>query len=256
MPRTPLRYDREEFEAKVGTLLSSLQILPKNKNLYILACIHRSVLNEAHTGYAESNERLEYLGDAVLELTVTEELFHEFPDKSEGELTDIRSALVRGRNLAEVAKQLQFSHAIQLSRWESLASGHDNPYILANTLEAIIGALYLDHWFERTKMFIREHIYSTLPKILEHGLYVDPKSYLQEHTQAIWGITPTYTVESEDGADHHKLYVISASLDNIILGQGKGSSKKKGEQEAAENAISRMKEWEMKITLPKKIPAL
>ncbi len=253
MPRTPLRYDREEFEAKVGSLLSSLQILPKNRNLYILACIHRSVLNEAHVWYEESNERLEYLWDAVLELIVTEALFHEFREKTEGELTDIRSALVRGRNLAEIASKLSFSPAIQLSRGESLALGHDNPYILANTLEAMIGAVYLDQGFDVVKWFILEHVYSTLPRILAHGLYVDPKSYLQEYTQAIWGITPTYTIMSEDWADHNKLYVISASLGEVTLWEGKGSSKKKWEQDAAENAVSRKKQWEEKVTLPKKV---
>lgn len=122
MPRTSLRYERPEFEAKVGELLSSLQILPKNTSLYILACIHRSVLNEAALGYTESNERLEYLGDAVLELVITEALFHEFTDKPEGQLTDIRSALVRGRNLAEIAARLHFSDAIQLSRGEAIAA--------------------------------------------------------------------------------------------------------------------------------------
>lgn len=253
MPRTPLRYDREEFESKVETLLSSLQILPKNKNLYILACIHRSVLNEAHIGYIESNERLEYLGDAVLELSVTEALFHEFSEKSEWELTDIRSALVRGRNLAQIASKLSFSHAIQLSRWESLADGQENPYILANTLEALIWALYLDQGFVVAKDFIIRHVYATLPVILEQWLYVDPKSYLQEFTQAIWWITPTYTVLNEEWADHNKNYIITASLGEVILGQGNGSSKKKWEQDAAENAISQKKDWEMKVTLPKKV---
>ncbi len=253
MPRTPLRYDREEFEAKVGSLLSSLQILPRDPSLYILACIHRSVLNEAHTGYESSNERLEYLGDAVLELIVTEVLFHEFSEKTEWELTDIRSALVRGRNLAEIASKLDFSPAIQLSRGESLALGHDNPYILANTLEAMIGAVYLDQGFDVVKRFILEHVYSTLPRILAHGLYVDPKSYLQEYTQAIWGITPTYMIVSEEWADHNKNYVISASLGETTLWEGKWSSKKKWEQDAAENAVSRKKDWEGRVTLAKKV---
>jgi ribonuclease III len=253
MSRHSLRYDRPEFEAKVGSLLSSLQILPRDKSLYILACIHRSVLNEAHIGYTESNERLEYLGDAVLELAVTEALYHEFPSKPEGELTDIRSALVRGRNLALIAEKLEFSSAIQLSRGESLAWGHDNPYILANTLEAIIGAIYLDQGFDVTRAFIARHIYSTLPLIIEEGLYVDPKSHLQEVTQAIWGITPTYTVTSEEGWDHNKTYHIIVSLDTLELGRGKWSSKKKWEQDAAENAISLRKEWEEKVRLPKKV---
>ncbi len=167
MPRTSLRYERSEFEVKVGQLLLSLQILPNNKDLFYLACIHRSVLNEAAVGYIESNERLEYLGDAVLELVITEALFQEFHDKAEGQLTDIRSALVRGRNLAEIAAKLHFSEAIQLSRGEAIAFGHDNPYILANTFEALIGALYLDQGFESSKEFILKHVYSTLPHILE-----------------------------------------------------------------------------------------
>jgi ribonuclease III len=253
MTRTSLRYDRDVFESKVESLLTSLQIQPNDKKLYILACVHRSVLNEAQSGYTESNERLEYLGDAVLELSVTKALFHHFPEKPEGELTDIRSALVRGRNLAEIAKNLAFSDAVQLSRGESLAGGQDNGYILANTLEAIIWALYLDHGFDAADAFIQKHIFSTLDHILEKWLFVDPKSHLQEVTQALWGITPTYTVMSEEGADHNKLYIVDVTLDTIRLGQGKGTSKKKWEQDAAENAVSGRKNWEPKITLPRKL---
>ncbi len=252
MPRTSLRYDRVEFEAKVRALLTSLQILPNNPDLYILACIHRSVLNEAAQGYTESNERLEYLGDAVLELVITEALFHDFGEKPEWELTDIRSALVRGRNLAEIASRLNFASVVQLSRGESIAGGHENPYILANTFEALTGALYLDQGFEVAKKFLLTHVYSTLSHILEKGLFVDPKSFLQEHTQAIWGTTPLYQVVEEIGQDHNKLYVVSAILDDIVLGTGKGSSKKKAEQDAAENAVSVRSEWEVKIRLTRK----
>ena len=146
MPRTSLRYAHDEFESKVSNLLDSLQIRPNNKNfsLYTLAFIHRSVLNETSGNYPESNERLEYLGDAVIELVITQALFEHFPEKLEGELTDIRSALVRGRNLAEIARKLRLSDAIQVSRGELQAGGQDNPYILANTFEALIGAMYLD----------------------------------------------------------------------------------------------------------------
>lgn len=252
MARTSLRYDRIEFESKVSALLASLQIRPNNPELFTLACIHRSVLNEAAQWYIESNERLEYLGDAVLELVITEALFHQFTDKPEWELTDIRSALVRGRNLAEVALKLDFASAVQLSRGESIAGGHENPYILANTFEALTGALYLDQGFIVAKEFLLRHVYSTLSHILEKWLFVDPKSYLQELTQAIWGITPLYQVVEEIGEDHNKLYVISAILDDIVLGSGKGSSKKKAEQDAAENAVSLRWEWENKITLKRK----
>lgn len=239
MTRTSLRYDREVFESKVESLLTSLQIQPRDPSLYTLACVHRSVLNEAHIGYTESNERLEFLGDAVLEISVTKALYYHFPLKPEGELTDIRSALVRGRNLAQIAKSLAFSHAVQLSRGESLAGGQDNGYILANTLEAMIGAIYIDQGFDIVDAFIQKHVFSTLPHILEKGLYVDPKSHLQEVTQALWGITPSYTVVEEEGSDHNKIYIIIASLEEILLGEGKGSSKKKAEQDAAENAIAR-----------------
>lgn len=247
MSRISIRFARPEFESHVTHLLDSLHITPKNPLLYTLACVHRSVLNEVTDGYAESNERLEYLGDAVLELVITEALFHSFPEKSEWELTDIRSALVRGRNLAQIAHHLHFSNAIQVSRGEYNAKGHENPYILANTLEAIIGALYLDQWFDITKKFIIQHVYSTLPHILEQSLFVDPKSALQELTQEVWGITPVYQVIEEVWADHNKAYIITASLHGEELGRGQGSSKKKWEQDAAENALSQRSKWEWKI---------
>ena len=253
MSRTSLRYSRQEFEAKIKILVSSLQIPTSNLTLYILACVHRSVLNEERSGFLESNERLEYLGDAVLELVVTERLFLDFPWKTEWELTDIRSALVRWRNLAEIALWLGISDAIQLSRWESLANGQDNPYILANTFEAIIGAIYLDCWIEQVKNFLSLHVYSTLEKILEKWLYVDPKSYLQEFTQAVWGLPPLYEVMSEVWQDHNKTYVVSVSLDGIEFAQWTGSSKKKAEQDAAENAVSAKSVWEWKVNLPKKV---
>lgn len=228
MAKTSLRYDRREFEEQVNILLTKCGISPKSADLFYLAFVHKSVLNEASLDfYPESNERLEFLGDAVLELTITEKLFADFPKKTEGELTDIRSALVRGRNLAGVANTLQMSDAIQLSRGEFRVSGHTNPYILANTVEAFIGALYLNFGFEYAKNWILKHIYSTLPDILELGLYVDPKSYLQEITQEVWGLLPLYEVISEEGQDHNKTYVIVAKLGDTILGHGRGTSKKK-----------------------------
>lgn len=251
--RHSLRFDTSEFGVKVGNILSSLQIRTHKVELYTLAFIHRSVLNESSQWYIESNERLEFLGDAVLELVVTEKLFYDFAEKPEGELTDIRSALVRGRNLAEIAEKLGFSEAIQLSRGEFLAEGHTNPYILANTLEALLGAIYLDQGFDSAKAFIIQHIYSTLDHILTKGLYVDPKSYLQEITQWIWGLTPTYTVENEEWLDHNKSYHVIVSLDALVLGKWKWSSKKKAEQDAAENALSLREWWEKKVTLAKKI---
>lgn len=142
-------------------------------------------------------------------------------------MTDIRSALVRGRNLADIAERINLCDAIQLSRGEYNANGHKNPYILANAVEAIIGAIYLDSGFDAAKKWIAKYIYSTLPEILKQGLYVDPKSYLQEFTQHIWGILPIYTLDKEIGQDHNKMYIISVTLDGVEIGRGKGTSKKK-----------------------------
>lgn len=254
MPRTSLRYTHDEFESKVSTLLDSLEIRPVDATptLYMLAFVHRSVLNESQDGYTQSNERLEYLWDAVLELTITEALFHHFPQKPEWELTDIRSALVRGRNLAQIAKNIGISQAIQESRGEFNGKWHENPYLLANTFEALVGAIYLDQWLEITKKFIIKHVFSTLEYILEKGLYVDPKSYLQEITQEYWWLIPMYEVIEEQGADHNKKYTISVKLHDLQIGQWSGTSKKKWEQDAAENAITQKNEWKSKVCIHRK----
>lgn len=252
MTKSSLRFDRVEFEKRVQNFLEKTEIPYKNFDIYLLAFVHKSVLNESAEFYHESNERLEFLGDAVLELIITEKLFRDFPEKTEGMLTDIRSAVVRGRNLANIALTLGMSDAIQLSRGEYRVSGHENPYILANTLEAIIGAMYTDLGFEVAKGFILTHVYATLSNILEQGLYVDPKSYLQEISQEIWGTLPVYEVHHEEGQDHNKKYHIRVMLGDTLLGEGVGTSKKKGEQDAAENAIARRKTWEATISLPKK----
>ena len=207
--------------------LKKLDLSPQNPQLFFTAFVHRSVLNEATYLYEDSNERLEFLGDAVLELSITERLFEDFPKKPEGELTDIRSAVVRGRNLAMVAKRLGMSEVIQLSRGEFRVAGHENPYILANAVEALIGAMYLDFGFEVAKKWIIKNIYSMLEEIMSRGLYVDPKSYLQELTQELWGQLPTYQVVAEEGQDHNKTYVIDVLLGECTLGRGKGTSKKK-----------------------------
>ena len=166
MPKTSLRFTRWEFEERVLDFLKKLDLSPQNPQLFFTAFVHRSVLNEATYLYEDSNERLEFLGDAVLELSITERLFQDFPKKPEGELTDIRSAVVRGRNLAMVAKKLGMSEVIQLSRGEFRVAGHENPYILANAVEALIRAMYLDFGFEVAKKWIIKNIYSMLEEIM------------------------------------------------------------------------------------------
>lgn len=197
MSKTSSVINTRDFEEKIGSFVSSLQIPFVDISHYCLAFIHRSVLNENIIKAPESNERLEFLGDAVLELVTTEFLFRKFGEKPEGELTDIRSALVRGRNLANIASGLGLQDHILLSKGESLAGGNENPYILANTFEAFLGAVYLDLGYAEAKKLVDTYVLTTLDEILEKSLYVDPKSYLQEISQAKYGITPTYAVIGE-----------------------------------------------------------
>lgn len=235
------------FEEKIGSFVSSLEIPYKDITNYCLAFIHRSVLNENIIHVAESNERLEFLGDAVLELIITELLFHAYPAKPEGELTDIRSALVRGKNLASIGLSLHLQDHILVSKGELIAGGNTNPYIVANTFEAFLGAIYLDLGYNEAKVFIEKHVFSTLSEILEKALHVDPKSSLQEIAQAKYGITPAYEVLAESGSDHNKSYTVGAYIGANQVGNGTGTSKKKAQEDAAENALSLQKIWEKTI---------
>lgn len=253
MSKTSLRFERRDFEMRIHNFVNNLGFSPKNWDNFYLAFVHRSVLNESSKTYTESNERLEFLGDAVLELTITEQLFHDFPNKSEGELTDIRSAVVRGRNLAIVASRLGMSEILQLSRGEVRVDGHQNPYILANAVEAFLGAIYLEFGIEIAREFVMREIYSSLTEIMNRGLFVDPKSFLQEISQSVWGVLPEYRIISETGQDHNKKYTIAVFLGNDMVGEGVGTSKKKGEQDAAENAIAARESWEGIIKISKKI---
>lgn len=235
------RFDMVAFEEKVELLLISLEIPYKNLSSYQIAFFHRSVLNELNL--PESNERVEYLGDAVLELIATEYLFKTFPAYQEGQLTDVRSALVRGRNLADVALRLGLQDIVLLSRGETQAGGNQNPYILANTFEALLGVIYLDLGFEVARQFVTDHVLSTLSSIFEGELHIDPKSNLQEIIQAAHFVTPHYDLLGETGADHDKIYTIGVYLGEKLIGQGTGTSKKKAQSSAAENALERKDEW-------------
>jgi ribonuclease-3 len=237
-------FEKNEFEARIKKLLSSLEISFHSLDPYILACVHRSVLNEKNPSIHESNERLEFLGDAILELIVTEKLFGDYPEKTEGELTDLRSALVCGKNLANIALSIGLDSTIILSRGEQLAGGNHNPYILANAFEAFLGALYLDLGFEFSRQFVISRVFVTLASIVENALHVDPKSALQEFIQEQRSITPNYHVLEETGLDHNKLYTVGAFIGKIKIAEGTGTSKKKAEQNAADHALKTKSAWE------------
>ncbi|EKE28004.1 MAG: hypothetical protein ACD_3C00111G0021 [uncultured bacterium (gcode 4)] len=235
--------DHKEFEQKVESLLRFLQIPYKDLSLYAKSFVHKSVLNEKSTKFIDSNERLEFFWDAVLELTVTEMLFFNYPEKEEWELTDIRSAVVRWKNLANIASDLNFNEYIVLSKWETLAWWNDNPYILANTLEAFLWAIYIDLGYKEAKKFVEDKIYSSLENILSQSLHIDPKSQLQEIVQSKFNITPTYEVIDESGLDHEKNYRIWVYFWEKLIWEWNGSSKKKAQKSAAEDALTKINSW-------------
>ena len=219
-------------------------ILPlqfSDKDLLRHVFVHRSYINEHPESKLGHNERLEFLGDAVLELAVTEFLYTTYPNP-EGELTNWRSALVRGQHLAEVANNLQLGHWLLLSRGEAKSGGKSRQILLANMFEALLGAIYLDAGLEPVRRFIEKTITVHLPKILEQELHVDPKSRLQEITQAREGITPHYVVLHETGPDHAKEFTVGVYLGERKLSESKGDSKQSAEQAAAGEALNLLTE--------------
>lgn len=203
------------------------------------ALTHRSAINEKLSRSKESNERLEYLGDAVLELATSEFLFHKFPSEPEGKLTAYRSALVKTDTLAQVAKKLKLGEKLKMSKGEEKSGGRQNQSLLANTMEAVIGALYLDQGFEAVKKFLNQHLFPQVEEIVKQQLYKDPKSHLQELVQARKLPTPKYQIVDEVGPDHNKIFTVQVLVDQKVVGKGKGKSKQQAQREAARAAIEK-----------------
>jgi ribonuclease-3 len=212
----------------------------KDKSIRDRVFIHRSYLNENRDKGLVHNERLEFLGDAVLELAVTEYLFNKM-NKPEGEMTALRSALVKGESLSKEAKKIGMNDLIKTSRGEANNSGKARDLILANTFEALIGAIYIDQGYAVSSKFIEEHIIYNLDLVLEKDLWYDPKSKFQEMSQEAFGITPTYELISEIGPDHNKVFEMSAQLGDVKVGKGSGQSKQKSQTEAAVDALNNWK---------------
>ncbi len=210
----------------------------RNKDLLRQAFVHKSYLNENKNFELKDNERLEFLGDAVLELVVTEYLYNNYPNP-EGELTNWRSALVKGQTLSEVADNLSFNDYLFLSRGEAKGNGRARQIILANVFEAVIGAIYKDQGYEAAKKFINKNILDRLEKVLKEELHVDPKSRFQEITQEKLGVTPRYEVLEESGPDHDKYFLVGVFLNGKIYGKGSGSSKQQAAIEAAQDALNK-----------------
>lgn len=205
--------------------------------LLVTAFTHRSYLNEHKKTVKEHNERLEFLGDAVLELVVTEYLYGNYSEP-EGILTNWRSALVRTESISAAGDRLEFNDLLRLSRGEKRGSDRARQQILANCYEAVIGALYLDKGYDAAKQFISESLLTTFSQILETGSWLDPKSRLQEIAQSVDGATPQYKVLSEEGPDHEKLFTVGVFVDGTLKGKGTGPSKQAAQQQAAELALA------------------
>jgi len=235
-------------------LEKKLKVNFNNKDLLKQAFTHRSYLNEnprpegarlaPQSGAAglEHNERLEFLGDAVMELIVTEHLYKDYPEKTEGDLTNWRAALVNAKMLTTVADELGFNDFLLLSRGETKELGKARAYILANTFEAFLGALYLDSGFNACDEFIKEHLLIKIADIIKDGSYKDAKSKFQEEAQERVSITPNYKVIKEEGPDHEKNFTVGVYLNEDLVAEGEGSSKQEAEESAAQMAIE-AKHW-------------
>lgn len=208
----------------------------KDIDILVTAFTHRSYMNEHKKSAREHNERLEFLGDAVLELAVTDFLYKEY-DEPEGILTNWRSALVRTESIGEAGQKLGYEPLMRLSRGERHGSERAREQILANAFEALIGAIFIDQGYTVAEVFITAHILNKLDDILESGSWRDPKSRLQEVAQSHTGFTPVYKVLSEEGPDHDKVFKLGVYVENKLLGKGSGTSKQSAQQKAAEAAL-------------------
>lgn len=227
----------------ISNLEKQIGVKFKNKDLLKQAMVHRSYINEHPDFKLDHNERLEFLGDAVLEIIVTEYLFNTFSETPEGDLTNWRASLVNSKMLADVALENGFEEYLYLSKGEAKDKNTKaRNYILANSVEAVIGAIYIDRGTEESKKFIYKNMISKLDNILENKLYLDPKSKFQEKSQELYSTTPHYKVISERGPDHDKIFEVGLYLGDELITKGKGSSKQEAQINAAEKGIKK-KKW-------------
>lgn len=224
----------------LAPLEKKLGVVFTNKDILHQAVVHRSYLNENPSFALDHNERLEFLGDAVLELVVTDHLYHHY-DLPEGELTNLRASIVKGEMLSRVAEELGLNDYLFLSRGERKDTGKARLYILANAVEAVIGAVYLDQGYEAAAALIKQRFITKLPQVLELGLHIDNKSRFQELAQEKFRITPTYKVLEENGLDHAKEFTVGVFVGSKKMGEGQGSSKQEAQQQAAKQALRKIK---------------
>ena len=227
--------DFSRFEKKMNIIFNDKKLLEQ-------AFIHRSYINENGGSKVSHNERLEFLGDAVLELIVTDYLYNKYPEEDEGSLTAYRSSLVNALIIGEVALELGMNEFLLLSKGEAKDIGKARGYILANTYEAYVGAVYLDRGYDIAKDFIARTLFDKIDDIVAKKLWRDHKSLIQEKSQEYLNVTPSYKVLSETGPDHDKYFTIGIFFGDELIAEGKGRSKQEAEQAAARHALE-AKEW-------------
>jgi ribonuclease-3 len=234
--------DERNIDEDLMALERILGFVFHNKMHLLSAITHRSYLNEHKDAQQDHNERLEFLGDAVLELVVTDLLFNKYKEKPEGELTAIRSALVNTVSLSEASTKLGVNDYLLMSKGESKDVGRARQYILANAFEAFIGALYVDQGYGVAQQFIADQLFAKTDEIVEKRLWQDPKSRFQEMAQEHTNLTPTYATLGQEGPDHDRIFTVGVFLGKEKIGEGKGRAKQEAEQEAALRAIEE-KKW-------------
>ncbi len=234
--------DERNIDADLEILEGILGYTFFNKDHLLTAITHRSYLNEHREATQDHNERLEFLGDAVLELVVTDHLFRTYPEKPEGELTAIRAALVNTVSLSDAALKLEVNDYLLMSKGEAKDMGRARQYILANVFEAFVGALYLDQGYDASRTFIAKHLFPKTDEIVEKRLWQDAKSRFQEMAQEHANVTPTYETIGQEGPDHDRVFTVGVFLAKAKVAEGKGRSKQEAEQAAAVKAIE-IKEW-------------
>lgn len=230
------------METDLTRLQEIINVQFKDQALLLTAVTHRSYLNENRDATQEHNERFEFLGDAVLELVVTDFLFKKYPDKAEGELTAVRAALVNTNTLSDASTKLGVNDFLLLSKGEAKDTGRARQYILANAFEAIVGAIYLDQGYEAARDFIDAQLFERTDDIVEGRLWQDAKSRFQEKAQEFKSVTPVYKTLNEVGPDHDRTFTIGVYLGDELVAEGDGRSKQEAEQAAAERALE-AKEW-------------
>lgn len=231
----------------IGTLQSSLELAFHDEDLLLQALTHRSFHNEHGTTDVGDNERLEFLGDAVLDFMVGDMLFRRYPDMPEGDLTRLRAALVRTESLARVAQEMSLGVHLRMGRGEEGTGGRERQTNLCAALEAVVGALYLDQGVEAVRMFIAPRLDALLQEILKESLDRDARSSLQEWSQAELNLTPVYRTVSSSGPDHEKEFVVEVMIGEQVAGQGTGRSKQAGAQAAARDALRRVGNGEFSV---------